>query len=167
MGRNMGLSYSCWFPVPPSAQGHIPAFSLLACTLPLPLPCTLQQSCPENSVSNQPSSLIWHGNCKPLMPQILNYYTFWLQRWLKYFFFWIIMIFWAVKYFGLLTFVESKDPLVPIPLPWQGHLPLTRLLKALSNLSWNTSRDAASATSLGTLWLCLTTLNSKEFFPST
>ncbi|KAK4808555.1 hypothetical protein QYF61_009858 [Mycteria americana] len=43
-----------------------------------------------------------------------------------------------------------------------GHL--IRLLRALSNLTWNVSRDGASTTSLGNLFQCLTTLIVKNFF---
>ncbi|NXN08972.1 TTC17 protein, partial [Indicator maculatus] len=39
-----------------------------------------------------------------------------------------------------------------------------RLLKALYNLAWNTSREEASTASLDNLFQCLTTLTAKNFF---
>ncbi|KAK4810814.1 LOW QUALITY PROTEIN: hypothetical protein QYF61_008786 [Mycteria americana] len=50
-----------------------------------------------------------------------------------------------------------KDHLVQPPLPWAGTS-FTRLLKGLSNLTLNTSRDGASTASLGNLFQCFTTL---------
>ncbi|KAK4827482.1 hypothetical protein QYF61_018782, partial [Mycteria americana] len=55
-----------------------------------------------------------------------------------------------------------KGHLVQPPCNEQGHLQLDRLLRAPSNLTLNVSRDGASATSLGNLFQCFTTLISKS-----
>jgi len=45
----------------------------------------------------------------------------------------------------------------------QGHLPLDQVLKGPSNLALNTAREWAAATSLGSLFQCLTNLTVKNF----
>jgi len=54
----------------------------------------------------------------------------------------------------------------PVPPPAMGRdiFKEIRVLRALSNLAWNVSRDGASPTTLGNLGQGLTTLNVKNFF---
>lgn len=47
--------------------------------------------------------------------------------------------------------------------PLQGHLPLTGLPKALSNLASNSARTGESTTSLGNLLHCLNTFTVRNF----
>ena len=57
-----------------------------------------------------------------------------------------------------------KGHLVQLPCSEQGHLRLSQVLRAPSSLALKVSRDGASATSLGNLCQCLTTLIVKYFF---
>jgi len=70
-----------------------------------------------------------------------------------------------------LNFIESfelegtfKGHLVQLPCNEQGHLQLDQVLRALSSLTLNVSRNGASPTSLGNLFQCFTTLLIKKTF---
>jgi len=58
---------------------------------------------------------------------------------------------------------NRKGHLKQLPCNEQGHLQQIRMLRALSSLTLNVSRDRASTTSLGHLCQCLTTLTVKNF----
>lgn len=57
-----------------------------------------------------------------------------------------------------------KDHLFQLPFTQQGHPQLDRLLRVLSSLAFDVSRDRASIVSLGNLFQWLTTLTVKDFF---
>lgn len=57
-----------------------------------------------------------------------------------------------------------KDHLFQLPFTQQGHPQLDRLLRVLSSLALDVSRDRASIVSLGNLFQWLTTLTVKDFF---
>ena len=67
-----------------------------------------------------------------------------------------------MEWFGLEG--TLKNHLVQCLCRGQGHLSPIRLLKALSSLTLNTSKDWTSTTSPDNLFQCLTTLIIKNFF---
>ena len=59
-----------------------------------------------------------------------------------------------------------KDQLIQPPCNDPGHLQLDLVLRALSSLTLNVSKDGAPTTSLGNLFQCLITLTVKYFLIS-
>ena len=57
---------------------------------------------------------------------------------------------------------KGPSKVIQLPCSKQGHLQLHQVLRALSSLTLNVSRDRASTTSLGNLCHCLTTLIVKK-----
>lgn len=51
------------------------------------------------------------------------------------------------------------------PCHRKGHLPLDRVLRAISSLAFNTSREGAAPASLGNVCHAITTLTGKSFLP--